>query len=254
MLWSMRAAPAAPDAFSRRILSAAATAASMAEARTSSTACASARAILSSASLVRRSSVSLSEARVSCARASASRRAWSTMASASCADVAVLLLVVGEQLLRLLAQAAGLVELLADRLGALVERLGDHAAAPCSRRGSPGTRRRRPRPRTPPLPASMGRSYSAARRTSAFATSSLVASLPISRATMAPATSPAMSPTLASARGLGVGDAPLGLGELGRDQRLHLGALLVDLGGELVARMPLAMALALARASASACS
>ena len=43
------------------------------------------------------------------------------------ADRAMLALVVGEQLLRLLAQAARLVELLADRLGALVQRLADQA-------------------------------------------------------------------------------------------------------------------------------
>ena len=75
MLWSMSEAPPEPAVFSRRIFSAAAIATSMAAARTSSTACVSARAILSSACFVRRSSVSFRLTRVSCAKASASRRA-----------------------------------------------------------------------------------------------------------------------------------------------------------------------------------
>ena len=66
MLWSMSEAPLEPAVFSRRILSAAAIATSIAAARTSSTAWVSARAILSSACFVRRSSVSFRLTRVSC--------------------------------------------------------------------------------------------------------------------------------------------------------------------------------------------
>src|SRR6185436_6796843 len=115
------------------------------------------------------------------------------------ADVAVPLLVVGEQGLRLLAQAAGLVQLLADRVGPVVERLGEklrHLVVDEDRQE--GDERDRDPELSHPEHRRPG-SYSAARCTSAFFTSSLLTSLPMSRETMAPATSPAMSPTLASA-------------------------------------------------------
>ena len=114
------------DARDFRIFSAAAIALSTAEARTSLTACASARAILSSADLVRRSTDSVQAlARL--------RRERLALALGLLEDgfrlvlgLAALALVVGEQGLRLVAQAARLVELLADGIGAGVERLPDH--------------------------------------------------------------------------------------------------------------------------------
>ena len=49
------------------------------------------------------------------------------MSAASCSASLRLRWYSAEQLLRLLAQPAGLLELVADLVGALVERLGDHA-------------------------------------------------------------------------------------------------------------------------------
>jgi hypothetical protein len=78
-------------------------------------------------------------------------------------------------------------------------------------------------------------SYSAARGTSAFCSSSWVTSAPISFLTMAPAVSVAMALTPDSARVLGLLDAGLGLGDLAGDLGLDPGPLLVDLGGQAVA-------------------
>ncbi len=125
MLDSISAFAVAPVARVFRIFSAAAIAFSTAEARTSLTACASARAIFSSASLVRRST----EFGQVLARLGGERLA---LALGLLEDglglvlgLAALALVVGEQRLGLVAQPAGLVELVADRIGARVERLGD---------------------------------------------------------------------------------------------------------------------------------
>ena len=106
-----------------RIFSAAAIAFSTAEARTSLTACASARAIFSSASLVRRSTDSVQVP----ARLGGERLAFALGLLEDglglVLGLAALALVVGEQGLRLVAQAARLVELVADGIGARIERL-----------------------------------------------------------------------------------------------------------------------------------
>ena len=125
MLWSIRAAPPAPAVFSRRIFSAAAIAdldgrrAHLVD-----------RLRLGARDLV----LGLLRAPLQRVLQAGARLVREGLRLAArllddglglLADVAVLLLVVGQQLLGFLAQAAGLVELLADRLGAVVERLGD---------------------------------------------------------------------------------------------------------------------------------
>src|SRR5581483_3701607 len=114
-------------------------------------------------------------------------------------DTAMLLLVVGEQVLRLLAQATRLVELLPDCLGALIERLGDQARHLVVEQDHDEDDEGHSNPELGHL--QHGTTYSAARCTSAFCTSSLLTSLPISRVMMAPAMSltPAKAFALVSA-------------------------------------------------------
>src|SRR6476661_4344158 len=103
MPWAMSLSAIWPLAVSRRIFSAAETAASAAAARTSANACASAWPILISASLVRRA----------------------TNSSIFALRIALLALVRGEQFAGFVAQAAGLVEFALDAGATVVERL-DH--------------------------------------------------------------------------------------------------------------------------------
>ena len=86
-------------------------------------ACASARAIFSSASRVRRSSVPAGCRLSAFERLGLAPRLLDDLLGLRL-GLAVLALVVGQQVLGLLAQAAGVVQLLADGLGAVVQRLG----------------------------------------------------------------------------------------------------------------------------------
>ena len=136
-----------------------------------------------------------------------------------------LLLIFGEQLLRLLAQAARLVELVADLGGALVQRLGDHARhlhvdddaeEDDQARSSAQNVASMP----PPTPAAL----------TAAATAALSTLPPISGSTIAAAVSSAIVLTSARRRALIVGDLRLGLGELALELGLDRLALGLGLG------------------------
>src|SRR5215510_7452470 len=167
------------------------------------------------------------------------------------ADQAMLALIIGEQGLRLLAHAPRFVELLADRLGAVIERFADqrrHLVV------DEHQQKHDERHRDPELGQKQHRlaSYSAAcRLIRAFCTSSLLTSRPLSRATMAPASSPAMSLTPASAVAL--------VWAMRRSASASLTAISAStvprsfsISVTSVSRIPLTMVWALPRASANA--